>query len=169
MDWSTDTKDGYDDLEVYMEYKFVFVSSTGRNHAKMATFSFNIYLVYQNLFHDICIGRSKLNVLVYVSIWTIPGCLVASAWFSHMVRFFPHDDKDTRHPISQLIHAICVTLTHTHTHTHRSSLIDAQHGADSVWNSAFKDDHWPYSKLWDPLRVWFNKLILGLFEIHRES
>ena len=27
----------YDDLEMYMEYGYVFVSSTGRNHAKMAT------------------------------------------------------------------------------------------------------------------------------------
>ena len=41
MEWSTDTKNGYDDLEVYMEYGYVFVSLTGRNHAKMATFSFN--------------------------------------------------------------------------------------------------------------------------------
>ena len=41
MEWSTDTKTGYDDLEVYMEYGYVFVSTTGRNHDKMATFSFN--------------------------------------------------------------------------------------------------------------------------------
>ena len=41
MEWSTYTKSGYDDLEVYMEYGYVFVSSTGRNHAKMATFSSN--------------------------------------------------------------------------------------------------------------------------------
>ena len=41
VEWSTDTKNGYDDLEVYMEYGNVFVSSTGRNHAKMATFIFN--------------------------------------------------------------------------------------------------------------------------------
>ena len=41
MEWSTDTKNGYDNLEVYMEYGYVSVSSTGRNHAKMATFSFN--------------------------------------------------------------------------------------------------------------------------------
>ena len=41
MVWSTDTKTGYNDLEVYMEYGYVFVSSTGRNHAKMAAFSFN--------------------------------------------------------------------------------------------------------------------------------
>ena len=40
MEWSTDTKTGYDDLEVYMEYGYVFVSSTGRNHVKMAAFSF---------------------------------------------------------------------------------------------------------------------------------
>ena len=44
MEWSTDTKIGYDDLEVYMEYGYVFVSSTGRNHVKMAAFSFNIFL-----------------------------------------------------------------------------------------------------------------------------
>ena len=42
MEWSTDTKNGYDGLEVYMEYRYVFVSSTDRNHAKMAAFSFNI-------------------------------------------------------------------------------------------------------------------------------
>ena len=41
MEWSTDTKTGFDDLEVYMEYVYVFVSSTGRNHVKMAAFSFN--------------------------------------------------------------------------------------------------------------------------------
>ena len=40
MEWSTDTKNGYGDLEVYMEYGYVFVSSTGRNHVKMAAFSF---------------------------------------------------------------------------------------------------------------------------------
>ena len=40
MGWSTDTKNGYDDLEVYMEYWYLFVSSTGRNHAKMAAFMF---------------------------------------------------------------------------------------------------------------------------------
>ena len=36
MEWSTDLKNGYDDLEVYMEYGCVFLSTTGRNHAKMA-------------------------------------------------------------------------------------------------------------------------------------
>ena len=41
MEWSTDIKTGYDDLEVYMEYEYVFVSSTGRNDIKMAAFSFN--------------------------------------------------------------------------------------------------------------------------------
>ena len=41
MERSTDTKTGYDDLEVYMEYGYVFVSSTGRNDVKMAAFSFN--------------------------------------------------------------------------------------------------------------------------------
>ena len=40
MEWSTDTKTGYDDLEVYMEYGYVFISSTGRNDVKMAAFSF---------------------------------------------------------------------------------------------------------------------------------
>ena len=34
MEWSTDTKTGYDDLEVYMEYGYVFVCSTGRNDVK---------------------------------------------------------------------------------------------------------------------------------------
>ena len=32
MEWSTNTKNGYDDLEVYIEYEYVFVSTTGRNH-----------------------------------------------------------------------------------------------------------------------------------------
>ena len=41
IEWSTDTKTGYDDLEVYMEYGYVFVSSTVRNHVNMAAFSFN--------------------------------------------------------------------------------------------------------------------------------
>ena len=36
MKWSTDFKNGYDDLEVNMEYEYVFLSTTGRNHAKMA-------------------------------------------------------------------------------------------------------------------------------------
>ena len=36
MEWITDTKNVYDDFEVYNEYGYVFVSSTGRNHAKMA-------------------------------------------------------------------------------------------------------------------------------------
>ena len=35
MEWGTDAKNGYDDLEVYMEYRYVFVSSTGRSDAKM--------------------------------------------------------------------------------------------------------------------------------------
>ena len=42
MEWNTDTKTGYDDLEVYKEYGHVFVSLTGRNHVKMAAFSFNL-------------------------------------------------------------------------------------------------------------------------------
>ena len=40
MEWSDDTKNGYDDLKIYMEYGYVFANSTGRNHAKMATLSF---------------------------------------------------------------------------------------------------------------------------------
>ena len=40
MERSTDTKTGYDDLEVYIEYGYVFVSSTGKNDVKMAAFSF---------------------------------------------------------------------------------------------------------------------------------
>ena len=40
MEWSIDTKTGHDDLEAYMEYGYVFVSSTGRNDVKMAAFSF---------------------------------------------------------------------------------------------------------------------------------
>ena len=40
MEWSTNTKNGYGDLEVYMECGYVSVSSTGRNHVKMAAFSF---------------------------------------------------------------------------------------------------------------------------------
>ena len=41
MEWITDIKNGYDVLEVFMECGYMFVSSTGRNHAKMAAFSFN--------------------------------------------------------------------------------------------------------------------------------
>ena len=41
MEWSTDFDNGYDDLEVYMEYGYVFLSKTGRNHAKMAHCLFN--------------------------------------------------------------------------------------------------------------------------------
>ena len=46
MECSTDTKIGYDDLEVYTEYGYVFVSSTGRNDVKMAAFSFKWYATY---------------------------------------------------------------------------------------------------------------------------
>ena len=42
LEWRTDTKNGYEDKEVYIEYRYVLVSSTGRNHAKMAAFSFNM-------------------------------------------------------------------------------------------------------------------------------
>ena len=42
MEWSTHTKNRYDDLEVYMVCGYVSVSTTGRNHAKMAPFSFNV-------------------------------------------------------------------------------------------------------------------------------
>ena len=41
MEWSTDFENGYDDLEVYMEYGYVFLSKTGRNHGKMAHCLFN--------------------------------------------------------------------------------------------------------------------------------
>ena len=41
MEWSYDTTNGYDDSEVYMEYGYVFVSSTGRNHSKIALTSLN--------------------------------------------------------------------------------------------------------------------------------
>ena len=44
-EWSTDTKTGYDDLEVYMEYGYVFVSSTGRNDVKIAAFSFKVFFI----------------------------------------------------------------------------------------------------------------------------
>ena len=43
MEWSTDTNNGYDDLEVYMEYGYVFVSTTGRNYAKMAYCPFKLW------------------------------------------------------------------------------------------------------------------------------
>ena len=36
MEWSTDTKNGYNVSEVYMEYGYVFVCTTDKNHAKMA-------------------------------------------------------------------------------------------------------------------------------------
>ena len=41
MESSTDTNNGYDDLEIYMEYWNVFMRTTGRNHAKMAYNLFN--------------------------------------------------------------------------------------------------------------------------------
>ena len=60
MEWSTDTKDGYDDLEVCMEYGYVFISSTARNHAKMATFSFKLGWI---------VKRNKINEIL-MSCWT---------------------------------------------------------------------------------------------------
>ena len=54
MEWRTNTKTGYDDLEVYMEYGYVFVSSTGRNHAKMA------YSLFKHIF------TITPNVCIYV-------------------------------------------------------------------------------------------------------
>ena len=36
MDIKVHFKNCYDDLEVYMEYGYVFLSTTGRNHAEMA-------------------------------------------------------------------------------------------------------------------------------------
>ena len=51
MEWSTDTKTGYDDLEVYMEYGYVFVSSTGRNNVKMVAFSFKLLITQMQLEH----------------------------------------------------------------------------------------------------------------------
>ena len=35
MEWSTDFKNDYDDFEVYMQYRYVFLSTTGRYYAKM--------------------------------------------------------------------------------------------------------------------------------------
>ena len=52
MEWSADTKTSYDDLEVYMEYGYVFVNSTGRNHAKMAAFSFKLHRLLQIYLHQ---------------------------------------------------------------------------------------------------------------------
>ena len=52
MEWSSDTKNGNDDLEVYMEYGYVFVSSTSRNHVKMATFSFKFRINFQQNHHS---------------------------------------------------------------------------------------------------------------------
>ena len=49
MECSTNSKNGYDDLEVYMVYGYVFVSSTGRNHAKMA-YSLFKYTPENNLY-----------------------------------------------------------------------------------------------------------------------
>ena len=33
MEWSTDTKNGYNGAEVYMEYGYVFVCTTDKLHA----------------------------------------------------------------------------------------------------------------------------------------
>ena len=48
MERSTDTKTGNDDLEVYIEYGYVFVSSTGRIDVKMAA-SVNFKYIQWNL------------------------------------------------------------------------------------------------------------------------
>ena len=45
VEWRTDTNNCFDDLEVYMEYGYVSVSSSGRNHAKIAYSPFNMQLV----------------------------------------------------------------------------------------------------------------------------
>ena len=41
MEWSRDNNNGYDDMGVYMKNGYVFVSTAGRNHAKMACSLFN--------------------------------------------------------------------------------------------------------------------------------
>ena len=55
MEWSTNTKNGSDDLDVYMEYRYVFVSSTGRNLAKM---SYNLF-------------NSRRTVMIWEMSWSI--------------------------------------------------------------------------------------------------
>ena len=47
MEWGRDPKNGYDYLEVYMKYGYLFVSITGRNHAKMAYYLFDFVHVLQ--------------------------------------------------------------------------------------------------------------------------
>ena len=59
MEWITDNKTGYDDLEVYMEYGYVFVSSTGSNHVKMVAFSFNCPWCLWFETYSICQGAVK--------------------------------------------------------------------------------------------------------------
>ena len=89
MQWSTDTKTGYDDLEVYMEYGYVFVSSTGRNNVEMAAFSFKVFPIQQ----------IRNCVFVYVDDWCInlfhtktlkfTGCSIGDAFdVLCIVRYF---------------------------------------------------------------------------------
>ena len=58
MEWSDDTKNDCDDLKIYIKYEYVFASSTGRNHAKMATLSFKWVplSIHCSLVTNICIA-----------------------------------------------------------------------------------------------------------------
>ena len=60
---------GYDDLEVYMEYGYVFVSSTGRNHVRMAAFSFNLLAPGRSGF---TLKSAIFNLVLLIGIFTSP-------------------------------------------------------------------------------------------------
>ena len=74
MEWSTDTKTGYDDLEVYMEYGYVFVSTTGRNHIKMAAFTSTIESSLE-------VGISQLQSLPDYPCW-----VTEHRWYTVLLR-----------------------------------------------------------------------------------
>ena len=43
IEWKRNIKNCCDDFEVYKDCEYVVVSADGRNHAKMAIFSFKLY------------------------------------------------------------------------------------------------------------------------------
>ena len=62
MEWSTDTKNGYGDLEIYMEYGYVAVSTTGRNQDKMAYSLFKLKKSWNySLCNVICLATLTCN------------------------------------------------------------------------------------------------------------
>ena len=50
IEWRKDTRNSYDEIDVYNECRYVVVSTIGRNHVKMATTLFDYHYMY------ICVG-----------------------------------------------------------------------------------------------------------------